>query len=247
MWSLSIEEQFYILFPMAVFIIFKFSRKNLLRFLFLITFVSISLNLLSFGNLIFYQLQFRIWEFLFGVLYMLFQNKINLSVSFKHIGLLSILFAFSFFHDGMINNVYTKILCLFGVILYLSSNEDSQLTNFLNKNKIIQLFGMISFSLYLFHQPIFVFYRIYSDRVSALNSFVLFSLIIFLLLISYINWKFVEIPFQKKFFKQKKIFLSIAFFILSIFSISLLQDNIFLDRFTDLPKRHCYSLSKIKM
>ena len=70
-----------------------------------------------------------------------------------------------------------------------------------NKNKIIQLFGMISFSLYLFHQPIFVFYRIYSDRVSALNSFVLFSLIIFLLLISYINWKFVEIPFQKKFFK----------------------------------------------
>ena len=237
MWSLSIEEQFYILFPMAVFIIFKFSRKNLLRFLFLITFVSISLNLLSFGNLIFYQLQFRIWEFLFGVLYMLFQNKINLSVSFKHIGLLSILFAFSFFHDGMINNVYTKILCLFGVILYLSSNEDSQLTNFLNKNKIIQLFGMISFSLYLFHQPIFVFYRIYSDRVSALNSFVLFSLIIFLLLISYINWKFVEIPFQKKFFKQKKIFLSIAFFILSIFSISLLQDNIFLDRFTDLPKK----------
>ena len=88
-----------------------------------------------------------------------FLNKINLSVSFNHIGLLSILFAFSFFHDGMINNVYTKILCLFGVILYLSSNEDSQLTNFLNKNKIIQLFGMISFSLYLFLSfKVFIFY-----------------------------------------------------------------------------------------
>ena len=93
-----------------------------------------------------------------------FENKIKLSVSFKHIGLLSIILAFSFFNDGMINNVYTKDILLLGAILYLSSNEDSQLTNFLNKNKIIQLFGMMSFSLYLFHQPIFVFYRIYSDR-----------------------------------------------------------------------------------
>ena len=52
-----------------------------------------------------------------------------------------------------------KIFSLLGAMLYLSSNEDSQLTNFLNKNKIIQLFGMMSFSLYLFHQPIFVFYK----------------------------------------------------------------------------------------
>ena len=36
MWSLSIEEQFYILFPMALFVIYKFSRKNLLTVLFVI-------------------------------------------------------------------------------------------------------------------------------------------------------------------------------------------------------------------
>lgn len=237
MWSLSIEEQFYILFPMALFVIYKFSRKNLLTVLFLLTFVSISFNLLNFGNIIFYQLHFRIWEFFFGVLYMLFENKIKLTISYKHAGLLVLLFAFTFFHDGMINNVYTKIICLLSVILYLSSNEESQLTNFLNKNKIIQLFGMISFSLYLFHQPIFVFYRIYNDRVNELSNFILLLLIIFLLIISYINWKFVEIPFQKKFFKRKKIFLSSVFIILSIFSISLLEDNSFLDRFTDFPKK----------
>ncbi len=237
MWSLSIEEQFYILFPMALFVIYKFSRKNLLTVLFLLTFVSITFNLLNFGNIIFYQLHFRIWEFLFGVLYMLFENKIKLTISFKHAGLLVLLFAFTFFHDGMINNIYTKIICLLSVILYLSSNEESQLTNFLNKNKIIQLFGMISFSLYLFHQPIFVFYRIYNDRVNELNNSILLLLIIFLLIISYINWKFVEIPFQKKFFKRKKIFLSSVFIILSIFSISLLDDYSFLDRFTDFPKK----------
>ena len=88
MWSLSIEEQFYILFPLALFAIYKFSRKNLITLLFLITFVSIIFNLLNFGNIIFYQLHFRIWEFLFGVLYMLFENKIKLTVSFKHLGLL---------------------------------------------------------------------------------------------------------------------------------------------------------------
>ena len=214
MWSLSIEEQFYILFPMVLFVIYKYSRKNLLTILFSVTFISIILNLLDFGNVIFYQLHFRIWEFLFGVLYMLFENRIKLGVLFKHLGLLSIILAFTFFNDGMINNVYTKIFSLLGAMLYLSSNEDSQLTNFLNKNKIIQLFGMMSFSLYLFHQPIFVFYRIYNDRINELSYVIFIPLIIFLLLISYANWKFVETPFQKKFFKQKKIFLSIAFFIL---------------------------------
>ena len=237
MWSLSIEEQFYILFPMVLFVIYKYSRKNLLTILFSVTFISIILNLLDFGNVIFYQLHFRIWEFLFGVLYMLFENRIKLGVLFKHLGLLSIILAFTFFNDGMINNVYTKIFSLLGAMLYLSSNEDSQLTNFLNKNKIIQLFGMMSFSLYLFHQPIFVFYRIYNDRINELSYVIFIPLIIFLLLISYANWKFVETPFQKKFFKQKKIFLSSVFFIFSILSFSLLHDNSFLNRFTDLPKK----------
>ena len=237
MWSLSIEEQFYLLFPIVLFVIYKFLRKNLLIVLYVITFISIIFNLLDFGNSIFYQLHFRIWEFLFGVLYMLFENKIKLRVASKHIGLLALFSAFILFHDGMINNVFTKIFCLFSIILYLSGNEESQLTNFLNKNKIIQQLGMISFSLYLFHQPVFVFYRIYNDKVNELSNVTFIPLIIFLLLISYINWKFVEIPFQKKFFNQKKILLSLAFFILSAVSLSLLQDNSFLNRFTDLPKK----------
>ena len=70
---------------MVLFVIYKVFKKNLLTILFSVTFISIILNLLDFGNVIFYQLHFRIWEFLFGVLYMLFENRIKLGVLFKHL------------------------------------------------------------------------------------------------------------------------------------------------------------------
>ena len=68
-WSLSIEEQFYIIFPICLFLIFKYSRKNVFLF-FIICFV-VSLILANWGskNYIsanFYFLYSRIWELILG-------------------------------------------------------------------------------------------------------------------------------------------------------------------------------------
>ena len=105
----------------------------------------------------------------------------------------------------------------------------------LKNNKALQQIGLISFSLYLLHQPIFVFYRIYDERVTNLSEAIYLLLILALFLFSYLNWKFVELPFQYSFTKNKKIVLSISFLIILGSTYTLLNDDSLISRYTNLP------------
>ncbi len=237
MWSLSIEEQYYIVFPLIIFLIYKFKKNKIFVLISIIGIISLILNLINFGNIVFYQLQFRIWEFLFGVIFMFLDKSFRFKRQVKTIGLVLIFFSFIFFDDGMINYVYTKIICLFGVFIYLVKSDENKFTSKLNNSKIIQQIGLISFSLYLFHQPIFVFFRIYDNKVSDLSSFTYIPLIIFLYIISFLNWKYIEIPFQRKFLKNKQIVLGSLFTLMILSTFTMLNNNNFINRFTDVPAK----------
>jgi peptidoglycan/LPS O-acetylase OafA/YrhL len=236
-WSLSIEEQYYIVLPLLFLLIYNLKNKYIFKIISLIGLTSLILNLFDFGNSVFYQLPFRMWEFLFGVIFMFLENKLQIKKSSKIIGLLIIFSSFIFFEDSLINEFYTKLLCLIGVFLYLVSTEETKIINLLNRNKIIQQVGLMSFSLYLFHQPIFVFYRIYDTKVDNLNSLYYIILLIFLYIISLLNYKLIEKPFQVKFDKYKKISLGIIFTALCISTITLLEEDSFINRFTNVPQK----------
>lgn len=237
MWSLSIEEQFYIVFPVFIFIIFRYKKNKTLEILGLFVISSVILNFIDYGNATFYQLQFRIWEFLFGILFMLLEKKIKLPIGTKYLGLFIILFSLVLFDDGMINQFYTKAICLIGVFFYLAKSKEDVFLNKLKNNKALQQIGLISFSLYLLHQPIFVFYRIYDERVTNLSEAIYLLLILALFLFSYLNWKFVELPFQYSFTKNKKIVLSISFLIILGSTYTLLNDDSLISRYTNLPSK----------
>ena len=236
-WSLSIEEQYYIVLPLLFLLIYNFKNKYIFKIILLIGTASLILNFFDFGNSVFYQLPFRLWEFLFGVIFMFLENKLQFKKSGRVIGLFIICSSFVIFEDSLINEFYTKLLCLIGVFLYLVSSEETKLINFLNRNKIIQQVGLMSFSLYLFHQPIFVFFRIYDTKIDNLNSLYYIILLIFLYIISLLNYKLVEKPFQVNFDKYKKIFLSIIFTALCISTITLLEEDSFINRFTNFPQK----------
>tara|TARA_Y100000389_G_scaffold92538_1_gene89289 strand:- start:45891 stop:47822 length:1932 start_codon:yes stop_codon:yes gene_type:complete len=237
MWSLSIEEQYYIIFPILFFLIFKINKNYLFKSVSFVILISLTLNLFSFGNSIFYQLPFRIWEFLLGVIFMFLESRLGFKKYSKHLGLTIILLSLIFFEDILINEVYTKLFCLFGVFLYLIESEESNFIKVLNRNKWLQKIGLISFSLYLFHQPIFAFFKIYTTKVESLNSWYYLILIIFLFLISHLNWKFVEIPFQNNFNKNKQLALGVVFMLFCISSFTLLNDDSFINRYTDVPQK----------
>ena len=237
MWSLSIEEQFYIIFPIFLFLLLKFRNKSLFKFIIFTFLISLFLSSLDFGNSVFYQLHFRIWEFLFGVIFMFLDSKLNFQTNTKNLGLLIIFLSLIFFDDSMINTSYSKLICLIGVFLYLIKSNESSFITFINENKYIQQIGLISFSLYLFHQPIFVFFRIYDTNMNNVSSYNYISLIMLLYTISYLNWKYIELPFQKNFIRSKKMALSILFVVMCGSTLTLLNEDSFINRYTNIPNK----------
>tara|TARA_Y100000389_G_C17463970_1_gene523971 strand:+ start:2639 stop:4612 length:1974 start_codon:yes stop_codon:yes gene_type:complete len=231
-WSLAIEEQFYIIFPLICFLLFKLNKKNLTFYLAIFFLISVYLNSTTSLLIKFYQLQFRAWELLLGALVMILQNKISLK-HIEKIGFLSIIFSFIYFDDSMLtlNSIEPRIVSNIGVAAILLSDQN----NFINKvlsTKIFSLIGLSSYSIYLLHQPLFAFWRIYETRYAIQNNDyqILFTLTI-LLFISYLNWRFIEKVFQKKPLKYILKFIGVSLLIMSFFVFFSNKSNGYIDRY----------------
>jgi len=215
-WSISLEIQFYI-FISIIFALFRNYFSKIILFFFIISISSI----LFFDNTVFeinnrefnlnnYFLIFaRLWEFLLGsiIAFVLnikkFDNYFKKLNFFHNFGLLVILISL-FIVQTPINypNLSTFIPVLGSAIIILSSNNQN--SHFLLNNSFLIHIGKISYSLYLWHFPIFIFFFYSSDfNLSFLNKIYALLITYFISLISY---KFVELPFYKKKFLPKKYF-----------------------------------------
>ena len=236
-WSLGIEEQFYIIFPIIFLIFFKKFRNNSAFIFFAILLFSILLNGTNQTDDKFYYIQFRLWEFMLGVLIM-FLNKIYKNNVLKFVGLLIVLSSFVVFDDSMINQIEPKLIALFGVFLFLVFGSDNSILNLVIGSKSLNTIGNISFSMYLLHQPIFSFYRIYDEkRLSYFENIEKFFLLILLLIVSYFSWRYVE----QYFLKTNRLnflflFLIIGLLIIIIFYIGTINSNGFEERYSFVPE-----------
>jgi len=215
-WSISLEVQFYIFIS----IIFALFRNYFFKIIFFFFLISIFL-ILFFNNTVFeinfrefylnnYFLIFaRLWEFLLGSIIAFVLNIKRLDNYFKKLnffhnfGLLVILISL-FIVQTPINypNLSTFIPVLGSAIIILSSNNQN--SHFLLNNSFLIHIGKISYSLYLWHFPILIFFFYSFDfNLSFLNKIYALLITYFISLISY---KFIELPFYKKKFLQKKSF-----------------------------------------
>jgi len=215
-WSISLEVQFYIFIS----IIFALFRNYFFKIIFFFFLISIFL-ILFFNNTVFeinfrefylnnYFLIFaRLWEFLLGSIIAFVLNIKRLDNYFKKLnffhnfGLLVILISL-FIVQTPINypNLSTFIPVLGSAIIILSSSNQN--SHFLLNNSFLIHIGKISYSLYLWHFPILIFFFYSFDfNLSFLNKIYALLITYFISLISY---KFVELPFYKKKILQKKSF-----------------------------------------
>ena len=167
-WSLAVEEQYYILFPILFVSGFFFLRKRL-NILILI-FLLISLVFAEFfsaknSNLNFYILPSRAWELLIGSLLVFIGNKRTFKITnFKSnilsiFGLTLILFSFVYFYEATPSPNIKSILPIIGTLLVLVFyRKETIMAKFFN-NRLLVGVGLISYSLYLWHYPIFAFVR----------------------------------------------------------------------------------------
>ena len=159
-WSLAIEEQYYLIFPILSVFIYKYFKKYFSYFIGLFIVFSIFINTQVQDISKFYQLQYRIWELLLGVLIMIISNNIKIK-HLEKIGLPLMSIPLFYFDDFWINDIEPKIITLLGVSLIIFSNkEDTLLTKALSNNLVSKI-GLSSYSIYLLHQPLFAFFRIF--------------------------------------------------------------------------------------
>ena len=245
-WSLSVEEQFYIIFPVFLLITFKYYKRYLIHVIFFGFLISLGLaewSSTKYSSVSFYFIHTRMWELLMGSMLAYFEitlghrskNKI-LNLILPTVGIILIGYFILFYDTSIKHPSLHTLLPVVGTSLIIwFSNKNEIITRILS-SKLFVGFGLISYSLYLWHYPIFSFLKI-NGIVSnnILGKLFLIPIIIFLSIFSYY---FVERPFRNMNLSFKKVIflLGAMFFSLLIINMKIIKEEGFNERFKNLKK-----------
>jgi len=189
-WSLSVEWQFYIIYPLVLVLLHKFISIKYLKLLILVgtitSFILCIFFTYNWPSGAYYLLPSRIWEMLLGGVAYLYPLKF-LEQSKKRtetIGILLILGSYFFISQSTQWPGYLAFFPAFGAYLIIQSQNEN---SFFTGNFIFQKIGTWSYSIYLWHWPLVVFIYYYS--LPDYWIIIGISLSIFL---GYLSYRFVE-------------------------------------------------------
>ena len=247
-WSLSVEEQFYILFPIVLLIIFNYCRKYLIHILILGFIISLGLSEWSSRNypsISFYFLHTRMWELLTGSILAYFEITLGrrskqktLNLILPGIGLLLIGHSIIYFNDKIFHPSFFTLSPIIGVSLIIWFSNPSEIITKILSTKLFVGIGLISYSLYLWHFPIFAFARTINFSQGDIFKKILLGIIT--LIISILSYFLIERPSRNKKNKFKVIFSGIIIFIsiLIIFNYKIIQEEAYKNRFPEILQKN---------
>lgn len=221
-WSLSVEWQFYLLFPITVLLISKInsSRKFLVSTFLLGTIVSLIISIFitnrspSAG---FFLLPTRAWEMLAGgLIFFAATHTINsqkLRNILEVLGFGLVALSVYLFSSNTVWPSFNALAPVIGAMLILLSNNQNSL---LTRPKIFQFLGNTSYSIYLWHWPI-VFFLYYNQKLD--DKLLIVIGIILSVFLGYLSYKLIENP-TRKFLSKQSLKLNYLIWILSIISLS---------------------------
>jgi peptidoglycan/LPS O-acetylase OafA/YrhL len=254
-WSLSVEEQYYILFPIVLVIVFKYFRHGLIYFLllcFVISLIAADWGSKNYPSLTFYFLHSRVWELICGSVIAYFEIKKGnrsqnqtLNQILPIFGLFLIFYSIIFFDSKIFHPSFHTLIPVIGVTLILwFTNKDDVIKKILSYKVFVGI-GLISYSLYLWHYPIFSFAKnleIFFDE--SLGKLIL---IIITFLFSIFSFYLIERPSRRVYsFKTVLIGLTISTFFIFTYNISVINKEGFSNRVKvkNYQESHTYNYLK---
>ena len=222
-WSIAVEVQFYIIFPFILIFFLKFARKFIFLFFLLLAIISLVVaqwSSKSYPYFNFYLLPTRLFEIISGVLICFFiPNKYNLALTSKSdfykkltdqslsiFGLVLVIYSIiKFDKEVPLPSLYT-LVPIIGTVLVIVFANNKTLVGKILSNKLFSGIGLISYSAYLWHQPIFAIARYQSYDGRLTSKFILIILIIIFFL-AFLSWKYIEKPFRARKVVTSKMFI----------------------------------------
>lgn len=204
-WSLAVEEQFYVLFPIALILIYRFAKNHRIAVLLSLTALSFALCVLVQQRLpgaAFYLSPFRAWELLVGALLAIgnfSQPKARmLNETLALVALGALLGCFALIEENAnFPGWIAMVPVLATVILIYTGNGKATLVSALLGSRPFVFVGLISYSLYLWHWPVFV-YASYTNGYAEFSAAAIVGLVLFSVLLAYLTYRWVETPFRKR-------------------------------------------------
>jgi len=200
-WSLSIEEQFYMFWPVSFLFLLKQRKAWLAPLMIVIAgIVSLVLNPIFAEHraAIFYLIPFRIFEFCIGALTVwiaaMRPRKEIILEPLLLLGLGMILYPAMGYTKDMVFPSFNALLPCIGTAVVIYSGQ-AKWCGALLRNRLMVFIGLISYSLYLTHWPVIVFYKYY--RFEAISLWETWSVLFLSFLLSAIMYYFIESPWRK--------------------------------------------------
>jgi peptidoglycan/LPS O-acetylase OafA/YrhL len=204
-WSLAVEEQYYIFFPVLISALWFIGKRNLLIIITSLSIASLILcQYLSSKQAVdanFYLIFSRAWELFAGSLIAfvgVYKGTINIWIK-EFLGVLGlglITYATIYFNrDTPFPSFYTLVPVI-GTILIITFCDNRTLIGKFLANKMFVAIGLISYSLYLWHQPLFSFLRM--KTVGKPEEIMFFYALALAFILSYLSYQYIEKPFRNK-------------------------------------------------
>jgi peptidoglycan/LPS O-acetylase OafA/YrhL len=203
-WSLGVEEQFYAIFPLLMILCWAYFRGwevFVLGFLFVVSMIAAVWGVAHVPTMAFFALPTRAWEILLGVFaaYYLAHNKVDIRAGFRNqalslIGVVLILASVFIFNQNYPSPGLTTLAPTVGTLLIILFALEGTIVHRLLGSRTMVGIGLISYSLYLWHQPLFALARVYSMQAPGAGVFAILIALTFAL--AYLTWRFVEMPFR---------------------------------------------------
>ena len=200
-WSLAVEEQFYVIFPlllMSLYPVLKYKTIGIVWGIIIASFVGSIVLVSEYPTSTFYLLHTRAWELGIGALGAFWEHKRRAEANdyLSGLGLVLIIASMLLFDKDTQHPSYFTLAPVVGSLLVILYAKEGTVVARLLSIKVFVGIGLISYSLYLWHQPLFAFARILSFEEPSMSVYM--ALVGATFVLSYLTWRFVEQPFRRK-------------------------------------------------